>query len=259
MTLDGGTRTAHRICPLCEACCGLTLTLEAARVLAVRGYEADVFSRGYICPKGVALKDLHHDPDRLEAPLVKRNGRFEPATWPEALAEVERRLTPLIARHGRTALGVYLGNPVVHKIGLSLYAPQLVRALGSHHVYSASTLDQMPKQLACALMFGGALSIPVPDIDRTDYLLVLGANPAASNGSLWTVPDFRGRARALRRRGGRLVVLDPRRSETAELADAHHFLRPGSDAFLLLGLAATLVEEECVNVGALAPLSLIHI
>ena len=253
MSAAAGERTAHRICPLCEACCGLTLTLAEERVLAVRGYAADVFSHGYVCPKGVALKDLHHDPDRLRTPLVKRNGRFEPATWPEALAEVERRLAPLIARHGRTALGVYLGNPVAHKIGLSLYAPHLVRALGSHHVFSASTLDQMPKHLACALMFGSVLSIPVPDIDRTDYLLVLGANPAASNGSLWTVPDFRGRARALRRRGGRLVVIDPRRSETAAIADAHHFLRPGSDAFLLLALAATLVAEDRLRLGALAP------
>jgi anaerobic selenocysteine-containing dehydrogenase len=246
-------RTAHRICPLCEACCGLTLTLDGSRVLQVRGHDADVFSHGYLCPKGVALRDLHHDPDRLQAPLVRRDGRLVPASWPEAFAAVERVLAPVIARHGRDAVGIYLGNPVVHKMGLSLYAPLLVRALGAGNVYSASTLDQMPKQLACALMYGGALSIPVPDIDRTDYLLVLGANPAASNGSLWTVPDFRGRARALGRRGGRLVVVDPRRSETALLADEHHFLRPGADAFLLLGIAATLIAEGRVRLGALAP------
>jgi anaerobic selenocysteine-containing dehydrogenase len=158
----------------------------------------------------------------------------------------------LLAAHGRQAVGVYLGNPVAHKFGLLLYAPQLVRALGTSNVFSVSTLDQMPKQLAAGLMFGAALSIPVPDIERTDHLLILGANPAASNGSLWTVPDFRARARALRRRGGRLVVVDPRRSETAELADEHHYLTPGSDVYLLLGVAATLIEEDRVRLGALA-------
>ncbi|HXQ63229.1 MAG TPA: molybdopterin-dependent oxidoreductase [Steroidobacteraceae bacterium] len=244
--------TAHRICPLCEACCGLELSLDGDQILAVRGHAADVFSHGYICPKGVAVRDLHHDPDRLKTPLVKRGERFEPVSWTDAYAEVERLLTPLLARHGRQSVGVYLGNPVAHKYGLSLYVPPLVRALGTSNVFSASTLDQMPKQLAAAMMFGGGLTIPVPDIDRTDYLLVLGANPAASNGSLWTVPDFRGRARALRRRGGRLVVIDPRRSETAELADEHHFLRPGSDVFLLLGIAVTLIEENRLRLDRLA-------
>jgi anaerobic selenocysteine-containing dehydrogenase len=252
MTTTGTLRTAHRICPLCEACCGLELTLDEDRVLAVRGHVADVFSHGYICPKGVAVRDLHHDPDRLRTPLIKRAGRFQSASWAEAYAEVERLLAPLLGRNRRESVGVYLGNPVAHKYGLLLYVPLLVRALGTGNVFSASTLDQMPKQLAAGLLFGSALSIPVPDIDRTDYLLVLGANPAASNGSLWTVPDFRGRARALRRRGGRLVVIDPRRSETAELANQHYFLRPGSDAFLLLAMAATLVEENRLRLGPLA-------
>jgi anaerobic selenocysteine-containing dehydrogenase len=251
MTTAGSVETAHRICPLCEACCGLELVLDGDLIVSVRGHAADVFSHGYICPKGVAVRDLHHDPDRLRTPLVKRGGRFEPVSWTEAYAEVERLLAPLLAG-GRQSVGVYLGNPVAHKYGLALYVPPLVRALGTNNVFSASTLDQMPKQVAAALLFGGALSIPVPDIDRTDYLLVLGANPAASNGSLWTVPDFRGRARALRRRGGRLVVVDPRRSETAELADEHHFLRPGADVFLLLGMAATLIGENRVRLGPLA-------
>ena len=252
MPSESATETVPRICPLCEACCGLELTLAGDELLSVRGHAADVFSHGYICPKGVALRDLHHDPDRLRAPLVKRGGRFEPVTWIEAYAEVERLLAPVIAAHGRDALGLYLGNPVAHKYGLLLYVPRLVRALGTNNVFSASTLDQMPKQLVAGLLFGSPLSIPVPDIDRTDYLLVLGANPAASNGSLWTVPDFRGRARALKRRGGRIVVIDPRRTETAQLADEHHFLRPGSDVFLLLGMAATLIEEDLVRPGALA-------
>ena len=244
--------TRHRICPLCEACCGLELVLDGERLLSVRGHEGDVFSHGYVCPKGVALKDLHEDPDRLRAPLVRRAGRLVPASWPEAYAEAERLLVPLLGAD-RNSVGVYLGNPVAHKYGLLLYAPALARALGTGNVFSASTLDQMPKQLACGWMFGSPLSIPVPDIDRTDLLLVIGANPAASNGSLWTVPDFRGRARALRRRGGRLIVIDPRRSETAALADEHHFVRPGADVFLLLGLAATLVEEGLARPDRLAP------
>jgi anaerobic selenocysteine-containing dehydrogenase len=190
----------HRICPLCEACCGLELKVAGGKVTSIRGHGADVFSAGYICPKGVALKDLHEDPDRLRRPLVKRDGRFVEASWDEAFAEIERRLPPLIAAHGRDAVALSLGNPSAHKFGLLLYGPQLMKALGSRNVYSASTLDQMPKHLSSGLMFGNLLSVPVPDIVRTDYLLMLGANPMASNGSLWTVPDFRGKAKALRRR-----------------------------------------------------------
>ncbi|WKB52443.1 molybdopterin-dependent oxidoreductase [Eleftheria terrae] len=245
-------KTVHRICPLCEACCGLELTVADGRVKAVRGHAADIFSAGYLCPKGVALKDLHEDPDRLRMPLLKRQGRFVEVSWDEAFAEIERRLPPLLERHGRDAAALVLGNPSVHKMGLMLYFPRLARALGSRQVYSASTLDQMPKQLACGLMFGHWLSIPVPDIERCDFLLMLGANPVASNGSLWTVPDFRGKARAMQARGGRLVVVDPRRSETAALADEHLFIRPGGDVFLLLGMVHTLFEEGLVRLGRLA-------
>jgi anaerobic selenocysteine-containing dehydrogenase len=201
----------------------------------------------------VAIRDLHVDPDRLQTPLIKRNGKFEPASFAEAFGEIDRRLGPILAQHGRQAAGVYLGNPSAHKAGLLLYGAQFSRALGTPNVFSASTLDQMPKQVASGLMFGSMLSIAVPDIDHTDHLIILGANPMASNGSMWTVPDFRGRARALRARGGKLIVIDPRRTETAMIADAHHFLRPGSDIFLLLGMAATLIDENLINPGALSP------
>jgi len=244
---------AHRICPVCEACCGLELRIADGKVMSIRGHDADVFSGGYICPKGAALKDLHEDPDRLRTPLIKRDGRFIEASWDDAFAEIERRLPPIMAEHGRNAAALVIGNPTVHQVGLMLYFPRLAKALGTQNVYSASTLDQMPKQLSSGLMFGHWLSIPVPDIERSDLLLILGANPVVSNGSLWTVPDFRGKAKALRARGGRIVVVDPRRSETAELADEHHFIRPGADVFLLLGLVHTLFEEKLVRLGRLAP------
>ncbi|MFC5521384.1 molybdopterin oxidoreductase family protein [Polaromonas jejuensis] len=242
----------HRICPLCEACCGLELKVREGRVISIRGNDSDVFSAGYICPKGVALKDLHEDPDRLRTPLIKRNGEFVEASWDEAFAEIERRLPPLLAQHGRQAAALSVGNPSAHKIGLLLYFSRLAKALGSRNVFSASTLDQMPKQLSSGLLFGHWLSVAVPDIARCDFLLMLGANPLASNGSLWTVPDFKGKAKAMQARGGQLVVVDPRRTETAAMADAHHFIRPGGDVFLLLGLVHTLFDEQLVKLGRLA-------
>jgi anaerobic selenocysteine-containing dehydrogenase len=246
--------TSHyRICPLCEACCGLEVRAAGGRVTAIRGAENDVFSHGYICPKAVALKDLHEDPDRLRTPMIKRGGRHVPASWDEAFAEIERRLPPILSAHGRDAVALAFGNPAAHKMGLLLYTPRLAKALGSKNVYSASTLDQMPKQLASGLMFGHWLSIAVPDIARCDHLLILGANPVASNGSLWTVPDFRGKAKALRARGGRIVVIDPRRTETARVADAHHAIRPGADAFLLAAMVQVLFAEGLVRLGRLEP------
>ena len=251
--IEAGKETIHhRICPFCEACCGLEITVADGRVKRIRGHAADVFSGGYLCPKGVALKDLHEDPDRLRKPLIKRDGRFVEATWDEAFAEIERRLPPVIARHGADAVALTLGNPVVHKAALLLYAPRLGRALGSKNVFSASTLDQMPKHLSSGLMFGEFLSIPVPDIERTEFLLMLGANPMVSNGSLWTVPNFRDKAKALRARGGKLIVVDPRRTETAKIADEHIFIRPSGDVFLLLGMAHTLFAEKLVHLDRLA-------
>jgi anaerobic selenocysteine-containing dehydrogenase len=246
------TTTHHRICPLCEACCGLEIKVRDGKVISIRGHEADVFSAGYICPKGVALKDLHEDPDRLRTPLIKRDGAFVQASWAEAFAEIQRRLPPLMAAHGRNATAIVVGNPSAHKIGLLTYFGKLARALGTRNVFSASTLDQMPKQLASGLMFGHWLSIGLPDIARTDHLLVLGANPLVSNGSMWTVPDFKGKAKALQARGGKLVVIDPRRSETAAVADAHHFIRPNADVFLLAAMVNTLFAEGLVKLGAVA-------
>ncbi|HJV62158.1 MAG TPA: molybdopterin oxidoreductase family protein [Albitalea sp.] len=251
MAVASNETTHQRICPLCEACCGLEIRMADGRIAGIRGDELDVFSAGYICPKGAAIKDLHEDPDRLRSPLVKRDGRFVQASWDEAFAEIERRLTPIAATHGQDAVALSVGNPASHKYGLLLYVARLVKSIGTHNVYTASTLDQMPKQLANGLMYGQRLTMAVPDIERCDFLLVLGANPMASNGSLWTVPDFRGKAKLMRARGGRIVVIDPRRTETADIADAHHFIRPGADAFLMLGMVHTLFDENLVRLGRL--------
>jgi anaerobic selenocysteine-containing dehydrogenase len=239
--------TAIRTCPLCEATCGLTITVDGERVAAVRGDPDDVFSHGFLCPKGVALKELHEDPDRIRTPLIRQaDGSFAPATWDEAFAEIDRRLSPILAAD-RNAVATYLGNPNAHLLANMLYGPVLLRALGTHNRFSASTVDQFPKQMASALMFGTGTTVPVPDVDRTDHLLMLGANPLASNGSLMTAPDMRGRLRTMRARGGKLVVIDPRRSRTAQEADEHHFIRPGTDALLLFALVHVLFEEGLVR------------
>jgi anaerobic selenocysteine-containing dehydrogenase len=244
-----GHRTAHRTCPLCEATCGLEITLAGELVVSIRGDRDDVFSQGFICPKGFALKELHADPDRIATPLIRRrDGSFAPASWDEAFAEIDRRLSPILAED-RNAVAVYLGNPNAHNLSNLLYGKVLLRALGSRNLYSASTVDQYPKQMASALMFGTGTTVPVPDVDRTDHLLILGANPLASNGSLMTAPDMRGRLRAIRSRGGKIVVIDPRRSRTAEEADEHHFIRPGTDAHLMFAMVHVLFEEDLADPG----------
>ncbi len=251
---DGGmtSRMAYRTCPLCEAGCGLEITLDGEHVTRIRGDRDDVFSHGFICPKGSTLKQLHEDPDRVRQPLVRRDGELAAATWDEAFAEVDRRLAPIIETHGRDAVAVYLGNPNAHSLASMLYIKALVRAIGSRNVYTASTVDQRPKELAAAHMFGGGLIVPVPDVDRTDFLLMLGANPYASNGSLATAPDWPGRIEALRARGGKLVVVDPRRSRTAAEADEWIAVRPGSDPFLLAAMVRVLLDEVLVDLGDVA-------
>jgi anaerobic selenocysteine-containing dehydrogenase len=244
---------AFTTCPLCEATCGLELEFsDSGELLRTRGDRDDVFSKGFICPKGGSLKALHEDPDRLRAPLIRRDGELVEATWEEAFAEIERRLPPILEAHGRDSVGVYLGNPSAHNLSAVLYGRVLLKALGTKNIFSASTVDQMPKQVSAGLMFGHLLSVPVPDVDRTDWMMILGANPLASNGSLMTAPDMRGRLRAIRDRGGKVVVIDPRRSRTAEHADEHFFIRPGTDALLLAAMAREIFESGGAEPGALA-------
>ena len=244
--------TAYRTCPLCEATCGLALTVDGDAITAVRGDDADVLSQGFICPKGASFGQLDADPDRLRQPRIRRDGTLLPATWAEAFAAVHEGLTRIIETHGRDAVAVYLGNPMVHTLAGGLYAGALRKALGSRNVYTASTLDQMPKHVSCGYLFGGPLQIPVPDVDRTDFLLILGADPYSSNGSLWTVPDVPGRLKALQARGGRFVVVDPRRSRTARAADRYVPIRPGTDVYLLLGMVNELFATGGVRPGRLA-------
>jgi len=243
-------RKVYRTCPLCEATCGLEITLEGDQVKHVRGDQQDVFSAGFICPKGTTLGALHDDPDRLRAPLIKRNGKHVETTWEEAFRAVEAGLCAIREEHGNDAVGTYLGNPNVHNLGGAFFVKPFIKALGTRNIYSASTVDQMPRHVSCGLMYGRPDSIPVPDLDRTDFLLMLGANPLESNGSLCTAPDFPGRLKKLRDRGGKLIVVDPRRTRTAKIADRHLSIRPGTDAHLLLAIANVILDEGLVDLGA---------
>ncbi|MFH9007867.1 molybdopterin oxidoreductase family protein [Streptomyces afghaniensis] len=237
------SRTALRICPLCEATCGLTLTIEGARVTHARGDRDDVFSKGFICPKGASFGAVDADPDRLRTPLVRRDGELREATWEEAFDAVAAGIRPVVERYGPNSVGVVLGNPNVHTMAGALYPAVLLAGLGTRSVFTASTVDQMPKHVSSGLLFGDANAIPVPDLDHTDHLLLIGANPLESNGSLCTAPDFPGKLKALKARGGTLVVIDPRRTRTAKLADRHIAVRPGTDALLLAAMAQVLFAE----------------
>ncbi len=253
------TRTAIRTCPLCEAGCGLELTITSdsevedgvEQVKVIRGDKDDVFSAGFVCPKGTTLGHLHADPDWLRSPMVKRDGAFVPVTWDEAFATIEEGLMPLIAEHGRDAVAIYLGNPGAHSLAPMFYNRALLKSLGSRNRFSASTVDQRPKEISAAMMFG-SVTVPVPDLDRTDFLLMLGANPYASNGSLCTAPDFPGRLERLQERGGTVVVVDPRRTETAVKADQHVAIRPGTDAHLLAGIVHVMFAEGLADAGDVA-------
>jgi len=217
---------------------------RTASVRRIRGDLDDVFSKGFICPKGTTLGKFHDDPDRLRRPLVRRNGTHVAVSWEEAFAAIADRMLPVIDAHGRDKTAIYLGNPVVHSIDASLFTRAVIKGLGAHQIYSAATVDQRPRELASSLIYGHPGTIPVPDIDRTDMLVLLGANPWVSNGSLATAPDWPGRLDALAERGGTLVVVDPARTRTAEDADVHLAIRPTTDGLLLAAIATELVARK---------------
>ena len=246
---DTQNRTVFRTCPLCEATCGLEISVNPQeQVVRIRGDRDDVFSHGFICPNGSTLKQLHEDPDRLRKPLVKRDGKHVEVSWEEAWQVVNDGLMGVIERHGRGALSAYLGNPNAHNLGPQLFSAVMLRSMGSRNVFSASTVDQVPKHVAGGLMFGTPQSIPVPDVDHTDYLMMLGANPYASNGSLCTSPDFPGRIQAIRARGGKVVVVDPRRTKTAEESDEWISIRPGTDGLFLAAMVNVMFAENLVSI-----------
>jgi anaerobic selenocysteine-containing dehydrogenase len=239
-------------CNLCEAMCGLLATVEDGSVTALRPDPDDVFSRGHICPKALALRELHDDPDRLRRPLRRKaNGGFEEIAWDDALDEAARKLSAVQSAHGRDAVGFYSGNPLAHNHGAALGLQLMAFALGTRNRFDSNSQDSNPKVFACMRMYGDGLSLTVPDVDRTSYVLMLGANPAASNGSVMALGDVRGRLQAIRKRGGRIVLLDPRRTETAAWADEHHFLRPGGDSAFLLALLHVLFSSGRIDPGAL--------
>ncbi|MBD8525623.1 molybdopterin-dependent oxidoreductase [Pseudomarimonas arenosa] len=243
------SETYFRACPLCEAICGLQMEVKDGRPVAIRGDANDPFSRGHICPKGNAILDLEADPDRLRVPLRRRGSEWEEIGWDEAFAEAGERLAAIQREHGNDAVAAYVGNPNVHHFGHLAYLPTLLRALKSRNVFSASSVDQWPHQLVNWAMYGHQFLLPIPDLDHTDYFLMLGANPLASNGSLMTVPDVAKRLKALIQRG-KLVVVDPRRSETAKLASEHCPIRPGSDVWFLIALIKAMLRRSAPRVEA---------
>ncbi|WP_188544498.1 molybdopterin-dependent oxidoreductase [Rhodococcoides trifolii] len=237
------TTTAYGSCNLCEAMCGLEFTVADGVVQSIRGDKEDPLSRGHICPKATALVDIHSDPDRLRRPVRRTNDGWQEIGWDEAYDLVVDGLVGVREKYGADAVGVYAGNPNVHSLGAMTHGIPFFGLLRTRNRYSATSLDQLPHQLANRLLYGHQLLLPIADIDNTDFFLVLGANPMASNGSMMTVPDFAKRAKALRARGGRMIVVDPRRTETADIADTHHFIRPGTDAYLLLALIHTIISD----------------
>ncbi|SEN13982.1 Anaerobic selenocysteine-containing dehydrogenase [Pseudomonas sp. ok272] len=238
----------HRACHLCEAICGLTIETTASedadlQITSIKGDTQDTFSRGHICPKAVALQDIQNDPDRLRQPMRRVGSQWQPIAWDDAFALVADRLSAIQERHGQNAVAIYQGNPSVHNYGLMTHSNYFLSLLKTRNRFSATSVDQLPHHLSSYLMYGHGFLLPIPDIDHTDFMLILGGNPLASNGSIMTVPDVEKRLKAIQARGGKVVVVDPRRSETAAMADQHVFVRPGGDAALLFGLLNTLFAE----------------
>jgi anaerobic selenocysteine-containing dehydrogenase len=232
--------------------CGVEVEIDGEQVVSVRGDSQDVFSRGHVCPKATALKDLYDDRDRLKQPVRRVGNRWEPMTWDEAFDEVVERIQTIQEQHGRDSVGVYLGNPNAHNFGTLVFGPPFLRSLGSKSRFSATSCDQLPLMMASYFMFGHQLLFPVPDVDRTDFMMLIGANPLASNGSIMAAPGIKKRLEGISQRGGKVVVVDPRRCETARVADEHVFIQPGTDALFLLGL----LHEVCaagIDLGRIAP------
>ncbi|WP_417594141.1 molybdopterin oxidoreductase family protein [Parasphingorhabdus sp.] len=240
--------TIHaRTCHICEANCGLLVEVEGRKIVSIRGNPDHVLSRGHICPKATAIADLQDDPDRLHQPVKKVDGEWQEIGWDQAFSEIAAKLTALKGQGAKPAM--YMGNPAAHDYGIATQISTLRKAIGLKNIYSASTLDQIPHHVVQYHMYGHVSLAAVPDIDRSQYLLIIGGNPAASNGSIWTVPDFKKRVKEMQARDGKLVVVDPRRTETAKLTDAHHFVKPGTDTALLIGILKSIFDVGLVDIS----------
>lgn len=244
--------THYRTCNLCEAMCGIAIDMDGGTILSIKGDKNDPFSQGHICPKATALQDIYRDPDRLKHPMRRTANGWERISWDDAYREVAENVKRVQAAHGVNAVGIYLGNPNVHNLGSMLVGPTLTRALRTTNRFSATSVDQLPHHVAARHMFGHYFRLPIPDIDHTDFFLIMGANPLASNGSLMTAPGVERRIKAIQKRGGKVVVVDPRQTATAKIADQHLFIQPGYDVLLLLSLIHTLFAERLVDLGRLA-------
>lgn len=246
--------THYRNCNLCEAMCGLEIKTQDKEIISIRGDKADLFSRGHICPKALGMKDIYEDPDRLKFPMKKTANGWQPISWEAAFDEVADKLKDIGRKYGDNAIGVYQGNPSVHNVGTTLFSPNFVRSLKTKNRFSATSVDQLPHHLAAMTMFGHPAFTPVPDIDRTDFWLILGGNPLVSNGSIMTAPDLGKRLRAIKQKGGKVVVVDPRRTETADKASQHIFIKPGTDVWLLLAMVRDILEQPKLNLRHLTGL-----
>lgn len=244
------TSTHYRACNLCEAICGLEIETKGKEVLSIKGDKNDPFSKGYLCPKAIALQDIYTDKNRLKQPIRRTEKGWETISWETAYDEVTSNLKRIQKEHGKSAVGTYLGNPNVHNFGSILFLPDFLRSLKTPNLFSATSADQLPHHYVSHQMFGHYFAIPVCDVDRTDFMLIMGANPLVSNGSLMTAPGFRNRMKGIQERG-KVVVIDPRKSETADKADEHHFIKPGSDALLLLSIIHVFFAEGLTNLGHL--------
>ncbi len=231
--------------------CGLEIEHNGTEVLSIKGDKNDTLSKGHICPKAVVLQDLYHDKDRLKTPIKKTATGWEEISWEAAYDEVVEKLRSIQEKYGKNAVGSYRGNPTVHNIGLMAFGAPFMQSIGSNQKYTATSVDQLPHHFASLMMFGHYLLFPIPDIDRTDFMLIMGGNPAVSNGSIMTAPDFSNRLKAIKKRGGQVVVIDPRFTETSKIANKHFHIKPGTDAFLLLALIHVIFDENLANAGHL--------
>jgi len=243
----------YSTCTLCEAMCGIEVATQGNRILSIKGDKDNPFSEGHVCPKASALKDLYDDPDRLKRPIKKVGDEWQEIPWSEAFDYVAEKLHHIQSTHGKDAVGVYLGNPNAHNMGAILFGPYFYRALESHNRYSATSVDQLPHHIVSRRLFGHMSQIPIPDIDRTQHFVIIGGNPLASNGSIMTVPNVKKRLKGVQKRGGKVVVIDPKRTDTADLSCEHHFIRPGSDVLLLLAMLHVVFEKQLHSAEALLP------